>query len=174
MLLSKIKVGTTVLLVVVAVGVGGDWLLLPTQSASGADEPSQLQAKQLQSPPQKDKPRIEVIGVRVHEFERQVLFVRDPSSGKFQLLTREDGIPVLKGHIGYHVQKLKDDKDYLRPMVSGNSPVEETAGRQISPLERLQREEHILTRTESELQKGIKSLRTQIADLTTGTIDLKS
>jgi capsular exopolysaccharide synthesis family protein len=71
-------------------------------------------------------------------------------------------------------KKLKDDKDYLRPMVGGNSPVEETAGRPISPLERLQREEHILTRIESELQKGIKSLRTQIADLNTGTIDLKS
>jgi RNA polymerase sigma factor (sigma-70 family) len=111
MSLSKIKVGETVLLVVVAVGFGGDRLLLPTQSASGADEPSQLQAKEPQSPPQKDKPRINVIRVRVHEFERQVLFVRDPSSGKFQPVTREDGIPVLKGHIGYHVQKLKDDKD---------------------------------------------------------------
>jgi RNA polymerase sigma factor (sigma-70 family) len=111
MLLSKIKLAMAVVLVVAVVGVGGNRLLVPTRAAAGAQEPKQVQPKKPQPPPQKDKPRIEVIKVRDHEAVGHLLFVRDPSSGEFKPLTREDGIPVLKGHIEFHVKKLKEAKD---------------------------------------------------------------
>jgi hypothetical protein len=109
MLLSKIKFATAVVLVVAA--VGGNRLLVASRAAERADGAKPVQPDKPQPPPQQDRPRIEVIGVRVHEFKRQVLFVRDPSSGQFKPLTREDGIPILKGYIGFHVKKLNDAKD---------------------------------------------------------------
>jgi RNA polymerase sigma factor (sigma-70 family) len=111
MLLSKIKLAMAVVLVVAVVGVGGNRLFLPTRVAARADEPKQVQPKKPQQPPQKDKPRIELIERFDREFKVQLLFVRDPSSGEFKPLTREDGIPVLKGHIEFQVKKLKEAKD---------------------------------------------------------------
>jgi RNA polymerase sigma factor (sigma-70 family) len=110
MLLSKIKFATAVVLVVAAVVVGGNRLLIPTRAAAGADGPKQGPPKKHQ-PPREDKPQIEVME-RDGAVERHVvLFVRDPSSGEFKPLAREDGIPVLKGHIELQVKKLKEAKD---------------------------------------------------------------
>jgi RNA polymerase sigma factor (sigma-70 family) len=111
MLLSKIKVATAVLVVAVAVGVSGNRLLVSSRAAEGVDEPKQVQSRQPQPLPRKDQPRIDVIKVRDGEAVGHVLFVRDPSSGKFKPLTREDGIPVVKGYIEFHVKKLKEAKD---------------------------------------------------------------
>ena len=64
-----------------------------------------------QTPPQKDKPRIDVAPLCDGEFWRLALVVRDPGSGTYRLLTREDGVPILKGHIEFHVKKLQEAKD---------------------------------------------------------------
>ena len=116
MLLSKIKAVTAVLLVVSALGVGANRLLVPIQAAQGGDEPKQVQPKEpeampAQTPPQKDKPRIDVAPLCDGEFWRLALVVRDPGSGTYRLLTREDGVPILKGHIEFHVKKLQEAKD---------------------------------------------------------------
>jgi RNA polymerase sigma factor (sigma-70 family) len=111
MLLSKIKVAIAMVLVVVAAGVGGNRLLVPTGAAEGADKPTQVQSDKPQSPPQKDEPRILILEKSDGVWRQHCLFVRDPSSGEWKPLTRQDGIPVLKGHIEVGVKKLKEAKD---------------------------------------------------------------
>jgi hypothetical protein len=111
MLLSKIKVAMAMVLVVLTLGVGGVQVLVPTQAAARADEPKQAQPDKAQSPPQKDEPRILILEKPDGVLRQHCLFVRDPSSGEWKPLTREDGIPVLKGHIEVGVKKLKEAKD---------------------------------------------------------------
>jgi hypothetical protein len=72
---------------------------------------SRYSQSNLSPPPQKEQPRIDVIQIRDREPVGHVLFVRDPSSGEFKPLTREEEIPVVKGHIEFHVKKLKEAKD---------------------------------------------------------------
>ena len=110
MVLSKIKVATALVLVTVAVSVGGNQLLVWTRAAAGSDEAKLVQQKKLQPPSQKDQPGIEVVE-RERAFAFHYLTVRDPSSGEYKPLTRGDGIPVLKGHIEFHVKKLKEAND---------------------------------------------------------------
>jgi RNA polymerase sigma factor (sigma-70 family) len=111
MLLSKIKVATAVLLVVTAVGAGGNRLLVSTRAAQGAAEPKQVQKEKPQPPQGKDQLRIYVKPHPDGEFRLQGLVVRDPSSGEYKVLTRDGGIPVVKGYIEFHVKKLKEARD---------------------------------------------------------------
>jgi hypothetical protein len=110
MLLTKLKIAATVVFLIAAT-VGSGRLLVPTGAAEGADEPKQVQLQKSQQTPQKDKPRIVITERFAGGFEVQVLFVRDPSSGKYKPLRREDGIPAVKGYIEFHTKKLKEAKD---------------------------------------------------------------
>jgi len=107
MLLTKLKIATTVVFMIAA-AVGGARLLVPTQAAEGADGPKQVQADKPQAPPG-DKPRFKV--TLIHENGFPALIVRDPSTGKYEMLHNAAGIPILKGHIEFHVKKLKEAKD---------------------------------------------------------------
>jgi RNA polymerase sigma factor (sigma-70 family) len=110
MLLSKIKVATALLLVVAAVGVGGNRLLVPTRAGDGVEEPKQVQTGKPKPPPATNKPRI-LIEARDDGSKRQVLIVRDPSSGKFMALSREQGIVEVEDYLEFHVKKVREAKD---------------------------------------------------------------
>jgi RNA polymerase sigma factor (sigma-70 family) len=119
MLLSKIKVATALVLVTVAVGVGGNQLFVSTRVAEGGDEPKAGQAKKPQ--PQTVRPHVQVKPRPDGEFFLPAMVVRDPSSGAVKILTRVDGIPVLKDHIEFHVKRLKkaEDEKSVREALQG-------------------------------------------------------